>query len=114
MPDLADGLWPAFWTLGNNFSQVGWPFLWGAGTSWKWAVAQPEFPQEQPTGVSASTAHWDNDGGYASYGRSFDAPLILTMGSTSSVWSGPRSGLRPTLMVDRYGPSNQEYSACCS
>ena len=25
MPDLADGLWPAFWTLGNNFSEVGWP-----------------------------------------------------------------------------------------
>ena len=25
IPDLADGLWPAFWTLGNNFSSVGWP-----------------------------------------------------------------------------------------
>lgn len=24
-PDLADGLWPAFWTLGQNFSEVGWP-----------------------------------------------------------------------------------------
>ncbi len=26
VPNLADGLWPAFWTLGNNFSEVGWPF----------------------------------------------------------------------------------------
>ncbi len=25
LPDLADGLLPAFWTLGNNFSTVGWP-----------------------------------------------------------------------------------------
>ena len=25
VPDLADGLWPAFWTLGNNFQDVGWP-----------------------------------------------------------------------------------------
>ena len=25
VPDLADGLWPAFWTLGNTFSEVGWP-----------------------------------------------------------------------------------------
>lgn len=25
IPDLGNGLWPAFWTLGNNFSSVGWP-----------------------------------------------------------------------------------------
>ena len=25
IPDLADGLWPAFWTLGNNISTVTWP-----------------------------------------------------------------------------------------
>lgn len=24
-PDLANGLWPAFWTLGNDFPVVGWP-----------------------------------------------------------------------------------------
>ena len=24
-PDLGNGLWPAFWTLGNNFPGVGWP-----------------------------------------------------------------------------------------
>ena len=24
-PDLGNGLWPAFWTLGNNYSSVGWP-----------------------------------------------------------------------------------------
>ena len=25
IPDLANGLWPAFWTLGNDISTVGWP-----------------------------------------------------------------------------------------
>lgn len=25
MPDLADGLWPAFWTLGSSYKEVGWP-----------------------------------------------------------------------------------------
>ena len=24
-PNTANGLWPAFWMMGNNFSQVGWP-----------------------------------------------------------------------------------------
>ena len=23
--DLSTGLWPAFWLLGNNLSEVGWP-----------------------------------------------------------------------------------------
>ena len=25
LPNVADGLWPAFWLMGNNFGQVGWP-----------------------------------------------------------------------------------------
>ena len=25
IPNLSDGLWPAFWLLGNNFPSVGWP-----------------------------------------------------------------------------------------
>lgn len=25
VPNLANGLWPAFWLLGNNFGQAGWP-----------------------------------------------------------------------------------------
>eukprot|EP00980_Cylindrotheca_fusiformis_P008175 scaffold1729_cov117-Cylindrotheca_fusiformis.AAC.13 len=25
IPDSDEGLWPAFWTLGENFSEVGWP-----------------------------------------------------------------------------------------
>lgn len=25
LPETADGLWPAFWLMGNNYDQVGWP-----------------------------------------------------------------------------------------
>lgn len=25
VPDLGNGLWPAFWALGHNFSSIGWP-----------------------------------------------------------------------------------------
>ena len=70
VPDLADGLWPAFWTLGNNFSQVGWPFCgeldvveMGSGA----AIGAGRVNRRV-----GSTAHWDNDGQYASYGRSLD------------------------------------------
>lgn len=70
VPDLADGLWPAFWTLGNNFSQVDWPFCgeldimeMGSGAS----IAQGVINRRV-----SSTAHWDNDGSYASYGLSLD------------------------------------------
>ena len=78
MPDLADGLWPAFWTLGNNFSQVGWPFCgeldimeMGSGAS----IAAGTINRRV-----LSTAHWDNDGAYASYGRFLDVASDLDDG----------------------------------
>ncbi|MGA9573031.1 MAG: glycoside hydrolase family 16 protein, partial [Lysobacterales bacterium] len=78
MPDLADGLWPAFWTLGNNFSEVGWPYCgeldiveMGSGT----AIAQNVVNRRV-----GSAAHWDNQGLRASYTRSLDAASSLTDG----------------------------------
>ena len=78
VPDLADGLWPAFWTLGNNFSQVGWPFCgeldvmeMGSGASISQGVINRRV---------SSTAHWDNDGSYASYGLSVDTSSDLDDG----------------------------------
>jgi beta-glucanase (GH16 family) len=69
MPDLADGLWPAFWTLGNNFSEVGWPRCgeldiveMGSGASISLGSINRRV---------GSTAHWDS-GGYASYGQTLD------------------------------------------
>ena len=76
VPNLADGLWPAFWTLGNNFSEVGWPrcgeidvMEMGSGGAIRDGVVNRRV---------GSTAHWDNAGTKGDYGRSYDAPADLT------------------------------------
>lgn len=78
IPDLADGLWPAFWTLGNNFSQVGWPFCgeldimeMGSGSAILAGVINRRV---------SSAAHWDNLGTQALYTRAIDAPSDLDDG----------------------------------
>ena len=58
------GIWPAFWTLGQNISSVGWP-------------ACGEYDIMEMIGGSGrentvyGTAHWDNNGQHASYGGSY-------------------------------------------
>ncbi|HIE72401.1 MAG TPA: glycoside hydrolase family 16 protein [Planctomycetes bacterium] len=67
IPDLGDGLWPAFWTLGNNFSSVGWPHCGEID------VLEMGSAAAIANGVINrrvySTAHWQSGGGYASYGQ---------------------------------------------
>jgi len=75
IPNLADGLWPAFWTLGNNFSEVGWPACgeidiveMGSGAAIAAGVVNRRV---------GSTAHWENDDSYAGYGQFLDATADL-------------------------------------
>ena len=82
IPDLANGLWPAFWTLGNDFSVAGWPHcgeidvleMGEAG-----AIASGEVNRRV-----YSTAHWDIGGNHASYGLSLTLPEDLD--SEFHVW----------------------------
>ena len=78
IPDLANGLWPAFWTLGNNFSQVGWPACgeldimeMGSSAAINDAVINRRV---------GSTAHWEFQGGAVNYGLSLDTPSRLDDG----------------------------------
>jgi len=75
VPDLGDGLWPAFWTLGNNFSQIGWPFC------GELDVMEMGHVSGVNGGVvnrrTGSAAHWDSFGNYASYGEFYDAAIDL-------------------------------------
>jgi beta-glucanase (GH16 family) len=69
VPNLEDGLWPAFWTLGNNFSTVGWPRcgefdLMEMG--WQGAINDGLVNRW----VSAG-AHWEHDGSHAAFGREY-------------------------------------------
>ena len=75
IPDLADGLWPAFWTLGSDISKVGWPrcgeidiLEMGAGN----AIADGVVNRRV-----YSTAHWDFNGDYASYGQNLTVAAEL-------------------------------------
>jgi len=75
LPDLADGLWPAFWTLGSNIATVGWP-----------ACGEVDIFEMGSAGAIAdgvvnrrvgSTAHWDVGGNYAGYGLTYTSPTDL-------------------------------------
>ncbi len=72
IPDLGDGLWPAFWTLGNNISSIGWP-----------ACGEIDVMEMGSAGAIAagvvnrrvgSTAHWEYNGGHVYYGLDNDRP----------------------------------------
>jgi beta-glucanase (GH16 family) len=75
VPDLADGLWPAFWTLGNNFAEVGWP------SSGELDIMEMGYASAIAEGVVnrrvGSTAHWEHNGGHAEYGLTYDAASDL-------------------------------------
>ena len=68
MPDLADGLWPAFWTLGNNFSEVGWP------RCGELDIVEMGSSDSIIRGLInrwvGSTAHWELNENHVYYGRS--------------------------------------------
>lgn len=75
LPGLANGLWPALWTLGTNIGDVGWPacgemdiFEMGSAASIADGVVNRRV---------GSTAHWDVNGNYASYGRTYTSPADL-------------------------------------
>ncbi len=75
-PNLANGLWPAFWTLGNNFSLVGWP------NSGEFDIMEMGAAAAISAGVVnrqvGSAAHWEHNGGRADYGLSYTSPTDLT------------------------------------
>ncbi|MCK7593725.1 family 16 glycosylhydrolase [Pseudomarimonas salicorniae] len=78
VPNLRDGLWPAFWTLGNNFSQVGWP------DCGEIDVLEMGSAAAIAAGLTnrrvQSTAHWEHNNGYAGYGLHRDMPTDLNGG----------------------------------
>ncbi|MBO0723753.1 MAG: glycoside hydrolase family 16 protein [Blastocatellia bacterium] len=66
------GIWPAFWELGNSISTVGWP---SCGE-----IDIMEMRGQNPT-QNFGTMHWANDdGSHASYGGSITSPSSLAAG----------------------------------
>jgi beta-glucanase (GH16 family) len=55
---MGQGLWPAFWMLGNNISSVGWP-----------ACGEIDIMEHvNATNTVYGTIHWNGPSGYANYG----------------------------------------------
>jgi beta-glucanase (GH16 family) len=78
IPDLADGLWPAFWTLGNSFSQVGWP------SCGELDVMEMGSSSAITANVInrrvGSAAHWENNGQGSTYSHFLDTSSDLDDG----------------------------------
>ncbi len=82
VPDLARGLWPAFWTLGGNFSEVGWPFCGELDIlemGWRDAVRDGVVNR-----WLSSAAHWESSGQYAFFGRTYSPELVEPNDLTAS------------------------------
>eukprot|EP00934_Nitzschia_sp_Nitz4_P007830 Nitzschia sp. Nitz4//scaffold201_size42423//25606//27042//NITZ4_007376-RA/size42423-processed-gene-0.23-mRNA-1//-1//CDS//3329541338//7820//frame0 len=75
VPDVADGLWPGFWTLGYNYAEVDWP---ASGEIDIMEVGQGLAITEGVVNQRVvSGAHWEHEGGYATYATSYDTSYNL-------------------------------------
>jgi beta-glucanase (GH16 family) len=75
VPNLANGLWPAFWLLGNNVGETPWP---GSGEIDILEMgSQTAIQQGVVNRWVQAAAHWDYNGSYAGYWQSITWPTSL-------------------------------------
>ena len=75
VPDLGNGLWPALWALGHDFSSVGWP------ACSEIIVMEMGVEGAIEAGLAnrriISAAHWEHNTLHETYGLNFDHPADL-------------------------------------
>jgi len=82
LPETADGLWPAFWMMGNDFQSVGWPRC-GEIDILEMGNAEGIAHGTQETFFNGA-CHWgfyNENGQYPNYARSSNAPYSLQDGA---------------------------------
>jgi beta-glucanase (GH16 family) len=90
VPNVADGLWPAFWTLGYNYNEVGWP---RSGEIDIMEIGQGLAITEGMVNRRViSGAHWEHEEGYATYASSTNTSedLYLTFRNYTLDWTPSR------------------------
>ena len=83
-PDLENGLWPAFWLMGNNYSQVGWP-LCGEIDVMEMGSASAISDGVINRRVS-SAAHWHPQGDYPQYTYSLSRTMPSDINDTYVIY----------------------------
>jgi beta-glucanase (GH16 family) len=78
MPDTANGLWPAFWMLGNNFPGVAWPGCGEVDIVEMGSKAGIEQGLQQEK-INCALHFSDAAGQYANYVSWTDAPVDLSL-----------------------------------
>ena len=80
------GIWPAFWTIGANFPNVGWPSC-GEIDLLEYAGANPKSHINNRT--NKSTNHWSHDGSHAEYGNTITLtePLSDNFNIYELIWT---------------------------
>ena len=65
---FGQGLWPAFWMLGQNYPTIGWP------ACGEIDIMELVGGADNRDNTVYGTLHWDNNGQHASYGGSYKLP----------------------------------------
>ena len=110
LPKTANGLWPAFWMLGNDFSSVGWPRC-GEIDILEMGNSNGISSGHQETYFNGA-CHWGfyRNGGYPNYARSSDAPYSLQDGEFhlfTLIWS--EQAIAMYLDLDKYPEAEPYY-----
>lgn len=115
LPKTANGLWPAFWLLGNDFSTVGWPrcgeidiLEMGNSNGIKYGTQEKYFN---------GACHWGfyRDGGYPNYARATVNPYSIQDGEYhlfTMIWD--QESIRMYLDLDRYPDVEPYYEMAIS
>jgi Glycosyl hydrolases family 16 len=91
------GIWPAFWMLGNSISTIGWPFC--------GEIDILEIRGQNPF-QNVGTMHWEANGSHASYGTTVNSPVSLAAGFHTYAISRTPTAIRWYLDGVQYHEAN--------
>ncbi len=112
LPQTANGLWPAFWMMGNDFDEVGWP------RSGEIDIMEMGNAEGISNGVQDrffnGACHWGQGWPNASYAKSSTKSYSLQNGQYhlwTLIWD--EQGVKMYVDLDKYPAQNPYYAMDC-